>query len=119
MKATDIAVVLGVAMAVAVGCGGESEAPLVEITPGLQAFVGARIIDGTGDAPVDDGVLVVRNGRIEAVGARGVVDILPDAEQIDVAGRTIMPGLINAHGHVNPSSYTEENVEGQLALYAR
>ena len=119
MKAPDLAVVLGVGMAVAVGCGGQPEVPPLEITPGLQAFVGARIIDGTGDAPVGDGVLVVRNGRIEAVGARGVVDIPPDAEQIDVAGRTIMPGLINVHGHVNPSPYTEESVEVQLALYAR
>ena len=119
MKATSLAVVLAVGVAVAVGCGGEPEAPPVEITPGLQAFVGARIIDGTGDATVDDGVLVVRDGRIEAVGARDAVDIPPDAEQIDVTGRTIMPGLINAHGHVNPSPYTEESVESQLALYAR
>ena len=119
MKGTEFAVVLGVGMAVAAGCGGGREAPPMEVTPGLQAFVGARIIDGTGDAPVDDGVLVVRNGRIAAVGARDAVDIPPDAEQIDVTGRTIMPGLINAHGHVNPSSYTEESVEGQLSLYAR
>ena len=119
MKGTEFAVVLGVGMAVAAGCGGGTEAPPMEVTPGLQAFVGARIIDGTGDAPVDDGVLVVRNGRIAAVGARDAVDIPPDAEQIDVTGRTIMPGLINAHGHVNPSSYTEESVEGQLSLYAR
>ena len=64
-------------------------------------------------------MLVVRDGRIEAVGARDAVDIPPDAEQIDVTGRTIMPGLINAHGHVNPSPYTEDEVESQLALYAR
>ena len=86
---------------------------------GLQAFVGARIIDGNGDAPVENGVLVVRDGRIEAVGASDAVDIPPDAEQIDVTGRTIMPGMINAHGHVNPRPYTEEAVESQLALYAR
>ena len=127
MKVTGFAVVLGVGLAAAVGCGGEPEAPPVEITPGLQAFVGAQIIDGTGDAPVEDGVLVVRDGRLEAVGAREAVDVPPGAEQIDVTGRTIMPGLINAHGHVNdvrgleadPSFYTEEHVESQLARYAR
>ena len=125
MHAKHLSVVLVVSMAVAVGCGGVPETPAVEMTPGLQAFVGARIIDGTGDAPVDDGVLVVRDGRIEAVGARDAVDIPPDAEQIDVTGRTIMPGLINAHGHVNnvrgleQVPYTEEHVERQLGLYAR
>ncbi len=122
MKATGLAVVLGVGVAVAVGCGGAPEAPPVEITPGLQAFVGARIIDGTGDAPVEDGVLVVRDGRIDMVGARDAVDIPPDAEQIDVTGRTLMPGMINAHGHVNnvrgleQVPYTEAHVESQLAL---
>ena len=118
MQVTRFAVLLGLVV-MAVGCGGEPEAPPVEMTRGLEAFVGARIIDGTGDAPVENGVLVVRDGRIEAVGARDAVVIPPDAEQIDVTGRTIIPGLINAHGHVNPSPYTEEQVESQLALYAR
>jgi len=125
MKTTRLAVVLVGSIAVAAGCGGEPEAPAVEITPGLTAFVGARIIDGTGDAAVEDGVLVVRDGRIEAVGARDTVDIPADAEQVDVSGRTIMPGLINAHGHVNnirgldPVEFNEEQVEHQLGVYAR
>ena len=115
-------VILGLIMATA-GCSATEEP--VEITPGLQAFVGAQIIDGTGGAPIDDGVLVVRDGRIEAVGAGDTVAVPADAEQIDVTGRTIIPGLINAHGHVNnvrgldQVDYTEEQVESQLALYAR
>ena len=115
-------VILGLIMATA-GCSATEEP--VEITPGLQAFVGAQIIDGTGGAPITDGVLVVRDGRIEAVGAGDTVAVPADAEQIDVTGRTIIPGLINAHGHVNnvrgldQVEYTEEQVESQLALYAR
>ena len=115
-------VILGLIMATA-GCSATEEP--VEITPGLQAFVGAQIIDGTGGAPITDGVLVVRDGRIEAVGAGDTVAVPADAEQIDVTGRTIIPGLINAHGHVNnvrgldQVDYTEEQVESQLALYAR
>ena len=123
MRARSLAVLLGLGI-VAVGACGEAQ---VEMTPGLQAYVGARIIDGTGADAVENGVMVVRDGRIEAVGAADAVEVPPDAEQIDVSGRTIMPGLINAHGHVNnvrgleadPSFYTEEHVEHQLGLYAR
>ena len=122
MRARSVAVLLGLGIVTA-ACG---EAP-VEVTPGLQAFVGARIIDGTGADAVENGVLVVRDDRIEAVGAADAVEVPADAEQIDVSGKTIMPGLINAHGHVNnvrgleadPSFYTEEHVEHQLGLYAR
>src|ERR1051326_4075103 len=74
-----------------------------------KAFVGARIIDGTGKSPIENATLVVRNGRIEAVGAS--VKIPADAQRIDVAGKTIIPGLINAHGRVSDL--------GQLGLYAR
>jgi imidazolonepropionase-like amidohydrolase len=74
-----------------------------------QAFVGARIIDGTGKAPVEKATLLVRNGRIAAIGPS--VKIPAGAQRIDVAGKTIIPGLINGHGHVNSLS--------QLGLYAR
>lgn len=124
MQVRQFAVLLGLT-AVAVGCGGEPAPALIEMTPGLQAFVGARIIDGTGAAAVENGVLVVRDGRIEAVGASDSVNVPADAEQIDVSGRTIMPGMVNAHGHVNniqgltAVDYSEAQVESQLGLYAR
>ena len=109
---------------IAAGCGGaEPEAPPVEPTPGLTAFVGARIIDGTGDPATENGVLVVRDGRIESVGSE--VEIPADATQVDLTGRTIMPGMINAHGHVNnirglePAEFETEQVLYQLGLYAR
>ncbi|HCE04263.1 MAG TPA: hypothetical protein DEQ98_13600 [Acidobacteria bacterium] len=124
MQVRQCAVLLGLT-AVAVGCGGEPEPAPIEMTPGLQAFVGARIIDGTGAAAVENGVLVVRDGRIEAVGASDSVNVPADAEQIDVSGRTLMPGMVNAHGHVNniqgltAVDYSEAQVESQLGLYAR
>jgi imidazolonepropionase-like amidohydrolase len=74
-----------------------------------QAFIGARIIDGTGKAPVEKATLLVRNGRIAAIGPS--VKIPAGVERIDAAGKTIIPGLINGHGHVNDLS--------QLGLYAR
>ena len=106
-------------------CGAPVPEP-VEPTPGLLAFTGARLITGSGDA-IEDGVLVVRDGRVASAGAAGTVDVPADAARMDLAGRTIIPGLINAHGHVNnvrgleadPAFYTEAHVEDQLALYAR
>ncbi len=89
------------------------------------AFVGARIIDGTGAAPVENGIMVVRAGRIEAVGTAESVDIPEGAERIDVSGKTIIPGLINTHGHVGDvlglegGHYSEENIQRQLRLNAR
>lgn len=94
---------------------------------GLKAFVGGRLIDGTGKPPIEEAVLIVRGGRIEAVGTARTTKVPLSAEQVNVAGRTIVPGLINAHGHVGetsglasgPEYYTEANVLSQLALYAR
>ena len=74
-----------------------------------KAFVGARIIDGTGKAVMEKATLLVRNGRIEAVGPS--VQVPAGVERIDVTGKTIIPGLINAHGHVNGID--------QLGVYAR
>ena len=65
------------------------------------AFVGARIIDGTGAPPLADAVMVVQDGKIAAIGTAASVKIPPAATRVNVAGRTIMPGMINAHGHVN------------------
>ncbi|MFM1895304.1 MAG: hypothetical protein RLZZ385_378 [Pseudomonadota bacterium] len=92
---------------------------------GNLAFVGARIIDGTGAAPIEQGVLLISNGKVRAVGPAGAVTLPADTVQVDVSGKTLMPGLINAHGHVGDviglesGHYTRDNLLRQLALYAR
>ena len=116
-------VLLVLALCVLGACGG----PPPEPEEGLYAFVGARVIDGTGNPAMEDAVLVVRDGRIEAVGPRSSLPPPPTANQIDVTGKTIMPGMIDAHSHVGatkgleakPEFYTEENIIDQLGLYAR
>jgi imidazolonepropionase-like amidohydrolase len=65
----------------------------------VQAFVGARIEPIDGPA-IDDGVLLVRGTRIEAVGTRSSVVVPADAQVVDVAGRTILPGLVCSHSHI-------------------
>ncbi len=99
---------------------------LCSANEGTIAFVGATIIDGTDAEPLEDGVLVVTDGRIQTVGPRSDVTLPQGAEVIDVAGKYIMPGLINAHGHVGATiglngngGYTRTNLLRQLSLYAR
>jgi imidazolonepropionase-like amidohydrolase len=67
--------------------------------PTPVALVGGTVIDGTGREPLADAVVVVRGGRIEAVGPRGEVEVPRGAEEIDVTGRYVIPGLIDAHAH--------------------
>ncbi|MBW8860839.1 MAG: amidohydrolase family protein, partial [Acidobacteria bacterium] len=67
---------------------------------GTYAMVGATIVDATGRPPIADGVVVVRDGRIADVGTRGDVTIPGDVPTVDVAGKTIIPGLWDMHTHV-------------------
>jgi imidazolonepropionase-like amidohydrolase len=48
---------------------------------------------------IDDGVIITDGNRIRSIGARGDVDIPPDARQVDVSGKTVIPGIIDAHAH--------------------
>lgn len=50
--------------------------------------------------PIPNGVLVVHEGRIQAVGSAGEVDVPSDAVEYDVSGQVIMPGLVDTHSHV-------------------
>ncbi|MEZ5426201.1 MAG: amidohydrolase family protein [Pyrinomonadaceae bacterium] len=63
------------------------------------AFVGARIIPIIGE-PVENGVLIIQNGKITAVGDSSAVQIPANAERIDVSGKVIMPGLVDTHSHI-------------------
>ena len=88
---------------------------------GIVALTGARVINGTGAAPLDQATILIANGRIEAVGAGPTVTIPAGATRIDVSGKTIVPGLINAHGHLNADPSTRpipEKLAGQLRVYA-
>src|SRR5262245_50749877 len=63
------------------------------------AFTGARLIDGTDKRPIDNATVVVRDGKIAAIGGPGTA-IPNGATRVSLAGKTVIPGLVNAHGHV-------------------
>lgn len=69
-----------------------------------RAYTGMRLIDGTDRAPIDNATLVVQNGRIVAAGAADRVTVPAGAERVALTGKTVIPGLINAHGHVNDTA---------------
>lgn len=71
------------------------------------ALVGATIIDGTGAAPVANGVVIARDGRIACVGTRAACAVPGDVATIDVTGRWIMPGIVDAHVHYSQTGWAD------------
>src|SRR6056297_1871305 len=64
-----------------------------------HVFQGAEILPVSGD-PIPNGVLVVKNGKIESVGPEGSVSVPSGAVVINVSGKVIMPGLVDPHSHI-------------------
>jgi imidazolonepropionase-like amidohydrolase len=72
----------------------------------IMVFDGAHILDGNGGAPIDNGRLVIEGGRISAVGPQSAVAAPAGATRVDVAGKTIMPAMINVHAHMGYEGYS-------------
>src|SRR5690242_20136740 len=87
---------------------------------------GFTLIDGTGRAPVANAALIIVDGRIQWAGPHAQLKVPAGAQVTHLAGKFVMPGIINLHGHLgntlglaqDPKNYTAENVEKQLKLYA-
>jgi imidazolonepropionase-like amidohydrolase len=89
---------------------------------GMVALVGARVIDGTGAPPIADATILVTNGRIDRVGPSASTTVPANAARVDLAGRTVIPGLVNAHGHLGQGDRAlplYEQIIQQLKLYPR
>ena len=79
-----------------------------DVPTGTVAFVGGRIITASDDPTahgaeggvIEDGTVVVEGNRIVAVGPAASVDVPSGAHVVDASGRTLMPGIIDAHAHV-------------------
>lgn len=81
---------------------GLSLAPSPAKTLGAQtlAVTGATIIDGTGKAPLSDGVVLITNGRITRIGTARDVQVPANTRTIDAAGKFVIPGLMDANLHL-------------------
>lgn len=91
----------------------------INAVPGPQeerwiALSGATLIDGTGNPPIEDSVVLIRGNRIIAAGTRTGTPIPAQAEVQDVTGLFLLPGLIDAHFHLSnqdlPSLFLQNGV---------
>ena len=74
--------------------------PDAPIGKGIVVLKAARLIDGTGTAPINNAVVVVTDNTITAVGAAGSVRVPANARMVDLGDVTLMPGFIDAHTHL-------------------
>lgn len=81
---------------------------------GLLALVGGRVVTMRNadkqQEIIEDGVVLIENNRIKAVGKRGEVNIPSGAKQMDISGKTVIPGLVDAHAH---GSYASHEIQPQ------
>src|SRR5262245_10981067 len=69
----------------------------------VTAFEGARLILGTERAPIENGTLVVDGTKIVQVGTAADVQVPAGAARVSLAGKTVMPALIDTHVHLSPT----------------
>lgn len=71
----------------------------IAINAPVVALTHVRVVDGTGAAPADDQTIVIRDGKIAAVGRFGSVTVPAGAQVMDLAGHTVIPGIVGLHDH--------------------
>jgi imidazolonepropionase-like amidohydrolase len=104
MRRTNTLIILS-ALLVAILSAASARAQVVVLTR-------VTVIDGTGAAPQKDITIVMENGRIRDMGLSSKIQTPAGATVLDLAGKFIVPGIINAHGHVGAKT------EPQLRQYA-
>jgi imidazolonepropionase-like amidohydrolase len=117
-----LALIVAIALQVAAWSGTSGQ----ERTSGLTVFEGARIFTAEGPGTIEDGVLVVENGRFTQVGKRGAVRVPAGARRVNLSGKTIIPALIDAHVHLGyrrgatftADNYTRANLLDELDRFA-
>ncbi len=68
---------------------------------GVTVYEGARLIIGTATAPIEDSAFVVSNGRFTQVGRAGQVQVPAGATRVSLAGKTVMPAIVDTHTHLS------------------
>ena len=118
----SVSAIVGCTLGVTACSGSPPEPPVSTVV----AYEGATLITGDGGPPRGGGVLLVNEGVITDVGLAANVTVPDGARVVDLTGKTIMPTLVDLHGHVgfvdnlsfDNANYTRENITDQLNRYA-
>jgi len=100
-------------------------APSAEVRPFLKvdapvvALVHARVVDGTGAPAREDQTLILRHGRIEAMGAASTLTPPKEAQVLDLTGHTVIPGLVGMHNHLFYTHSIHNDEKGGVAAPGR
>ena len=90
-----------------------SALPAAAQAPRVTVFEGARLIVGDGSAPIENSAFVVEGNRITQVGRKGQVSVPAGAAHVDLAGKTVIPGIVDAHAHIGlPRCRHRQALEG-------
>jgi imidazolonepropionase-like amidohydrolase len=111
-----------------VACASPSETPSPPAAADVVLFEGAQLIVGDGSAPVADSAFLIENGAFVRVARKGELALPEGATRVDLAGKTVMPALIDAHSHLGytnvkemttaAANFTRENLVDHLERYA-
>lgn len=78
--------------------------PIIAVREPVVALTHARVIDGRGHAPLENQTLILRDGKIAALGDYAATKIPDSAAVHDLTGKTVLPGLVMTHEHLYYSS---------------
>jgi imidazolonepropionase-like amidohydrolase len=108
-------------------CSGQTDRQPPQAT-GVTAFEGARLITGDGSVPIENSVFIVDHSQFTLVGRRGEVHVPAGAAHVDLTGKTVMPTMVDLHGHIgfqnvaegtmSKEMYTRDNLIDHLQLLA-
>lgn len=109
-------------MCLGAACSSQPANPPAPLSSAAVVYEGARLIPGDGRAALESASLVVENGVITQVGPTSAVTAPAGASRVTLTGKTIMPALIGAHGHVGyqegltflRENYTHDNILDDL-----
>lgn len=83
-----------------------------DLSAQTTALTGATVIDGTGRAAIPDAVVLVRGERLACVGTAAQCPVPSDARRVDLTGRYLTPGLVDAHVHFSQTGWVDGRPDG-------